>query len=68
MLCYICAAVARTVGHLQKSAEVMRLVNNLMKAPQIAVIMQEFSKEMTKVVFFRVFQAQRQNNTDLFYQ
>ncbi|XP_057800783.1 vacuolar protein sorting-associated protein 24 homolog 1-like isoform X1 [Salvia miltiorrhiza] len=41
-------AVARTVGHLSKSAEVMKLVNNLMKAPQMAVTMQEFSKEMTK--------------------
>ncbi|OIV99312.1 hypothetical protein TanjilG_17122 [Lupinus angustifolius] len=26
----------------------MKLVNNLMKAPQMAVTMQEFSKEMTK--------------------
>ncbi|KAJ6840800.1 vacuolar protein sorting-associated protein 24-like protein 1-like [Iris pallida] len=41
-------ATARTVGHLSKSAEVMKLVNNLMKAPQMAVTMQEFSKEMTK--------------------
>ncbi|KAG6402950.1 hypothetical protein SASPL_135165 [Salvia splendens] len=41
-------AVARTVGHLSKSAEVMKMVNNLMKAPQMAVTMQEFSKEMTK--------------------
>ncbi|XP_019414032.1 PREDICTED: vacuolar protein sorting-associated protein 24 homolog 1 [Lupinus angustifolius] len=41
-------AIARTVGHLSKSAEVMKLVNNLMKAPQMAVTMQEFSKEMTK--------------------
>ncbi|CAH8387905.1 unnamed protein product [Eruca vesicaria subsp. sativa] len=31
-----------------KSAEVMKLVNNLMKAPQMAATMQEFSKEMTK--------------------
>ncbi|KAL0735273.1 hypothetical protein Bca4012_011483 [Brassica carinata] len=30
------------------SAEVMKLVNNLMKAPQMAATMQEFSKEMTK--------------------
>ncbi|EMS49932.1 Vacuolar protein sorting-associated protein 24-like protein 1 [Triticum urartu] len=37
-----------TVGHLSKSTEVMKLVNNLMKAPEIAVTMQEFSKEMTK--------------------
>ncbi|KAF3972180.1 hypothetical protein ACB098_08G107700 [Castanea mollissima] len=41
-------AIARTVGHLSKSAEVMKLVNNLMKAPQMAVSMQEFSKEMIK--------------------
>ncbi|GAY54518.1 hypothetical protein CUMW_157280 [Citrus unshiu] len=41
-------AIARTVGHLSKSTEVMKLVNNLMKAPEVAVTMQEFSKEMTK--------------------
>lgn len=41
-------AVARTVGHLSKSAEVMKLVNSLMKAPEVALTMQEFSKEMTK--------------------
>ncbi|KAG2299914.1 hypothetical protein Bca52824_036386 [Brassica carinata] len=40
--------VARKFGHLSKSAEVMKLVNNLMKAPQMAATMQEFSKEMTK--------------------
>ncbi|KAK4358670.1 hypothetical protein RND71_020899 [Anisodus tanguticus] len=42
------AAIARPVGHLSKSAEVMKLVNNLMKAPEVAMTMQEFSKEMTK--------------------
>ncbi|KAE9616707.1 putative Snf7 family protein [Lupinus albus] len=41
-------AIARTVGHLSKSAEVMKIVNNLMKAPEMALTMQEFSKEMTK--------------------
>ncbi|MFS7907166.1 putative Snf7 family protein [Helianthus anomalus] len=41
-------AVARTVGHLSKSAEVMKTVNDLMKAPEMAVKMQEFSKEMIK--------------------
>lgn len=45
------AAIARTVGHLSKSAEVMKIVNNLMKAPEVAVTMQEFSKEMTKVCY-----------------
>lgn len=44
------AAIARTVGHLSKSAEVMKIVNNLMKAPEMATTMQEFSKEMTKVI------------------
>lgn len=37
------------MGHLSKSAEVMKIVNNLMKAPEMAVTMQEFNKEMTKV-------------------
>ncbi|KAF8759209.1 hypothetical protein HU200_010238 [Digitaria exilis] len=41
-------STARTVGHLSKSAEVMKIVNNLMKAPELAATMQEFSKEMTK--------------------
>ncbi|OWM70230.1 vacuolar protein sorting-associated protein 24 homolog 1-like [Punica granatum] len=41
-------AIARTVGHLEKSTEVMKLVNNLVKAPEMAATMQEFSKEMTK--------------------
>lgn len=41
-------ATARTVGHLSKSAEVMKIVNGLMKAPEMAATMQEFSKEMTK--------------------
>ena len=43
------AATARAVGHLQKSTEVMKLVNNLMKAPEMASTMQELSKEMMKV-------------------
>ncbi|KVI00154.1 vacuolar protein sorting-associated protein 24 homolog 1-like [Cynara cardunculus var. scolymus] len=41
-------AIARTVGYLSKSAEVMKIVNNLMKAPEMAVAMQEFNKEMIK--------------------
>ncbi|KAH7519223.1 hypothetical protein FEM48_Zijuj08G0012900 [Ziziphus jujuba var. spinosa] len=42
------SAIARTVGYLSKSADVMKLVNNLMKAPEVATTMQEFNKEMTK--------------------
>ncbi|XP_072957650.1 vacuolar protein sorting-associated protein 24 homolog 1-like isoform X2 [Typha angustifolia] len=41
-------ATVRTVGHLSKSAEVMKIVNKLMKAPEVAATMQEFGKEMTK--------------------
>ncbi|GBG67885.1 hypothetical protein CBR_g1004 [Chara braunii] len=41
-------ATARVVGHLQKSTEVMQLVNGLLKAPEIAKTMQEMSKEMMK--------------------
>lgn len=41
-------ATSKAVGHLSKSAEVMKLVNKLIKAPEMAVTMQEFSKEMTK--------------------
>ncbi|XP_039036091.1 vacuolar protein sorting-associated protein 24 homolog 1-like [Hibiscus syriacus] len=37
-------AIVRTVGHLFKSAEVIKLVNNAMKVPQLAATMQEFSK------------------------
>ncbi|PSR89927.1 Vacuolar protein sorting-associated protein [Actinidia chinensis var. chinensis] len=40
--------IALTVGHLPKSVDVMKFVNNLMKAPEISITMQEFSKEMTK--------------------
>lgn len=49
------------MGHLEKSAEVMKLVNNLMKAPEVAVTMQEFSKEMTKVPFLSDFLYYRKN-------
>jgi hypothetical protein len=29
----------------------MKIVNSLMKAPELATTMQEFSKEMTKVIY-----------------
>ncbi|KAK3285424.1 hypothetical protein CYMTET_6973 [Cymbomonas tetramitiformis] len=41
-------AVIRTVGHLEKSTEVMTLMNSLIKTPVIAKQMQELSKEMMK--------------------
>ncbi|EPS67269.1 hypothetical protein M569_07508 [Genlisea aurea] len=42
-------AIARTVGHLSKSAEVMKLVNHLMKSPEVAITMQQFTREMIKM-------------------
>lgn len=60
------AAIARTVGHLSKSAEVMKLVNNLMKAPQMAVSMQEFSKEMIKVSSLSQFTLHQKTKEDSF--
>eukprot|EP00897_Mesotaenium_endlicherianum_P008650 jgi/Mesen1/7813/ME000413S07070 len=41
---------SKAVGHLQKSAEVMKMVNDLVKAPQVAATMQELSKELAKMV------------------
>ncbi|KAL6639254.1 hypothetical protein ACP70R_022984 [Stipagrostis hirtigluma subsp. patula] len=38
----------RTVGHLSESAEVLKTVNDLMKAPELALTMQQFSKEILK--------------------
>jgi charged multivesicular body protein 3 len=43
------AATVKAVGHIQKSSEVMKLVNGLLKAPEVAATMQELSKEMMKV-------------------
>ena len=45
------AATAKVVGHLQKSNEVMKLVNGLVRAPELAGTMGELSKEMMKVRF-----------------
>eukprot|EP00850_Spirogloea_muscicola_P013684 SM000094S24701 [mRNA] locus=s94:305242:307157:+ [translate_table: standard] len=42
------AATVRAVGHLQKSAEVMKLVNGLVKAPEVSAQMQELSQELMK--------------------
>lgn len=42
-------ATLKIAGTLQKSTEVMNLVNQLVKLPEIAKTMQEMSMEMTKV-------------------
>lgn len=38
----------KVAGHLQKSTEVMKLVNGLVKLPQISQTMQDLQKEMMK--------------------
>ncbi|KAI8006173.1 hypothetical protein LOK49_LG07G01300 [Camellia lanceoleosa] len=40
--------VVHTVGQLSKSTEVTKLVNELMKVPEISSKMKEFRKQMTK--------------------
>ncbi|KAI0036766.1 vacuolar sorting protein Vps24 [Vararia minispora EC-137] len=41
-------AMAKFTGSLQKSTEIMKLSNSLLKLPQISVTMREMSMEMTK--------------------
>lgn len=42
-------AMAKVTGSLQKSTEIMKLSNQLIKLPQISAAMREMSMEMTKV-------------------
>lgn len=48
-LCLPFAAVLRVAGSLQKSTEVMKAMQNLIKIPEIQATMRELSKEMMKV-------------------
>ena len=41
--------MAKMTGSLQKSTEIMKLSNQLIKLPQISQTMREMSMEMTKV-------------------
>jgi len=41
-------ATAKMAGHLQKSAEIMRMMNTLVKVPEVGAVMQAMSKEMMK--------------------
>ncbi len=41
--------MAKVAGTLSKSTEIMALVNDLMRAPQLMQTMQQMSKEMMKV-------------------
>jgi hypothetical protein len=50
-------AMMKVTGALQKSTEIMKLSNNLIRIPQISATMREMSMEMTKVL--RLFQNLR---------
>ena len=43
--------MSKVTGSLQKSTEIMKLSNSLIKLPQISQTMREMSMEMTKVRF-----------------
>lgn len=49
MLTLCLLAVLRMAGALQKSTEVMKAMQNLVKIPEIQATMRELSKEMMKV-------------------
>ena len=54
MLTFAFVAMVKVTGSLQKSTEIMKLSNDLIKLPKISATMREMSMEMTKVniVFF----------------
>lgn len=43
-------ATLRVAGSLQKSTDVMQMMQNLIKVPEVAMTMREMSKEMMKVL------------------
>ena len=43
--------MVKVTGTLQKSTEIMKLSNSLIKLPQISQAMREMSREMTKVSY-----------------
>ncbi|POI22262.1 hypothetical protein CIB84_013991 [Bambusicola thoracicus] len=49
ILCLSFTAVLRVAGSLQKSTEVMKAMQSLVKIPEIQATMRELSKEMMKV-------------------
>lgn len=49
LLSCVFPAVVRVAGALQKSTEVMKAMQSLVKIPEIQATMRELSKEMMKV-------------------
>lgn len=44
-----CTAQQKVTGHMQKSTEVMKMMNKLAKVTEVSEIMQQMQKEMLKV-------------------
>lgn len=44
----------KVTGSLQKSTEIMKLSNQLIKLPELSAAMRQMSMEMTKVRFFEL--------------
>lgn len=49
--------MAKVTGSLQKSTEIMKLSNQLIRLPQISQTMREMSMEMTKVSSYSIVMA-----------
>ena len=49
--------MVKVTGSLQKSTEIMKLSNSLIKLPQISEVMRNVSMEMTKVSCLRASQT-----------
>lgn len=56
----------KVTGSLQKSTEIMKLTNSLIKLPQISATMREMSMEMTKVCHYPQLQYYVSLLTDLY--
>jgi charged multivesicular body protein 3 len=50
------SAMVKVTGAFQKSTEIMKTTNQLIKLPQLSATMREMSMEMMKVGFTQTFQ------------
>lgn len=56
-------ATLKVAGSLQKSGEVMKLVNQLARLPEMSQTMQQMSMEMTKVSCFHELRGLKSSDT-----
>ena len=52
LICFALVATLRISGSLEKSTEMMKFMQSLIKVPEIQATMQEMSREMMKVLIF----------------